>query len=51
MACYGHYETDATFDEGAANGGDASVTCAPAEWGGKNSDQKRSWLHLLIDII
>ena len=51
LACYGHYETDATFDEGAANGGDASVTCAPAEWGGKNSDQKSSWLHLLIDII
>ena len=34
MACYGHFETDASFDEGAANGGDASVNCAPAEWGG-----------------
>merc|ERR1712141_122755 len=34
LACYGHFETDASFDEGAANGGDASVNCAPAEWGG-----------------
>ena len=34
LACYGHFETDASFDEGAANGGDASVSCAPAEWGG-----------------
>merc|ERR1739842_181614 len=34
LACYGHFETDATFDEGASNGGDASVTCRPAEWGG-----------------
>merc|ERR1740129_1276179 len=33
LACYGHFETDASFDEGAANGGDASVNCAPAEWG------------------
>ena len=38
MACYGHFETDASFDEGAANGGDASVNCAPAEWGGNNFD-------------
>ena len=34
MACYGHFETDASFDEGASNGGDASVTCRPEEWGG-----------------
>ena len=38
LACYGHFETDASFDEGAANGGDASVSCAPAEWGGNNFD-------------
>merc|ERR1712126_466553 len=32
LKCYSHYESDATFPEGASNAAPAKVTCRPVEW-------------------
>merc|ERR1719264_1787051 len=32
LVCYSHYESDASFPEGASNEAPAKVTCRPVEW-------------------
>merc|ERR1712179_566702 len=32
LVCYSHYESDATFPDGASNEAPAKVTCRPVEW-------------------
>ena len=32
LVCYGHFDTNAAFPDGASNEGVADVTCRPIEW-------------------